>query len=158
MTKFALAIVSPLLIFVGLGDPFGSAAPEDAVSLGPVTGHETSRFSGENELIRQYCVRCHGPIIQKAELSLAGFDVATADQNAEIAEKMIRKLRAGMMPPAGQRRPDPEALTGLAEAVENRVDEVAAVNPNPGSRSFQRLNRAEYRASVLELLALDVDA
>ena len=57
---------------------------------------------------------------------------------------MIRKLRAGMMPPPGARRPGRATLDALADALETRIDRAAALNPNPGRRTFQRLNRAEY--------------
>ena len=70
---------------------------------------------------------------------------------------MIRKLRAGMMPPAGARRPENRMLSDLASALETRIDQAAALNPNPGRRPFQRLNRAEYTAAVRDLLDLDVD-
>jgi hypothetical protein len=70
---------------------------------------------------------------------------------------MIRKLRAGMMPPPGARRPEPTVLTALADALETRIDKAALLNPNPGWRPFQRLNRAEYQRTVKDLLALDVD-
>ena len=70
---------------------------------------------------------------------------------------MIRKLRAGMMPPAGARRPEPAAINALATAFETRIDRAAALNPNPGSRPSQRLNRAEYTRAVKDLLAVDVD-
>ncbi len=70
---------------------------------------------------------------------------------------MIRKLRAGMMPPSFAPRPDPAEMADLARTLEERIDEAAARNPNPGARTFQRLNRAEYSRSIRELLALDVD-
>src|SRR5471030_2122729 len=70
---------------------------------------------------------------------------------------MIRKLRAGMMPPPGARRPDGQALLALAESLETRIDKTAAAMPNPGRRTFQRLNRVEYARAVRDLLALDID-
>src|SRR5205085_1836849 len=76
---------------------------------------------------------------------------------APLGEKMIRKLRAGMMPPPGARRPDEASLRALADAIETRIDRAAAAKPNPGWRPFQRLNRAEYARAVRDLLALDVD-
>jgi hypothetical protein len=74
-----------------------------------------------------------------------------------VVEKMIRKLRAGMMPPAGAKRPDADTLAALTGALEARMDEFAAVNPNPGFRPSQRLNRAEYARAIKDLLGLDVD-
>ncbi len=70
---------------------------------------------------------------------------------------MIRKLRAGMMPPPGARRPDASVLIAMAASFEARLDKAAVLNPNPGSRPFQRLNRAEYQNAVRDLLNVDVD-
>ncbi len=90
-------------------------------------------------------------------MSLAEFDVARATAHPETAEKMIRKLRAAMMPPAGARRPDEATLQDLRRALETRMDRWAASNPNPGWRPFQRLTRAEYAQAVKDLLDVDVD-
>jgi hypothetical protein len=74
-----------------------------------------------------------------------------------VTEKIIRKLRAGMMPPAGVKRPDAATLAALTEALEAQMDRAAARTPNPGARPFQRLNRAEYARAVQDLLGIDVD-
>ena len=81
----------------------------------------------------------------------------TTQHVADVAEKMIRKLRSGMMPPAGARRPEPQVINAFATSMETRLDQAADLNPNPGHRPFQRLNRAEYARAVHALLALDVD-
>jgi hypothetical protein len=104
------------------------------------------------------CQRCHNDRMRTGNLSLAGFDVARAVERAAVAERVVRKLRAGLMPPAGVRRPDESALTGLADELEARLDAAAAANPNPGRRGFQRLNRAEYARSIRDLLAVEIDA
>ncbi len=111
-----------------------------------------------NDVIAEYCVRCHSERRLSGNLSLEGFDVEAAGEHAETAERMILKLRAGMMPPPGQDRPPPDTLLALVETLETVVDEAAAANPNPGLRRFQRLNQAEYARVIRELLALDVDA
>ena len=111
----------------------------------------------QTKLVAQYCASCHSEKGKAGGLTLVGFDAAKADKNAEVAEKMIRKLRAGMMPPPGARRPDSAALSSLVETLETKIDSVAAVNPNPGWRPFQRLNRAEYSRAVQDLLGLQVD-
>jgi hypothetical protein len=108
-------------------------------------------------MVADYCVMCHSNAAMTAGFSLEAFDVGRAEENAPIAEKMIRKLRAGMMPPSFAPQPDPAEIADLARALEERIDEVAAKNPNPGGRTFQRLNRAEYARSIHELLGLDVD-
>ena len=108
-------------------------------------------------VIEEYCLTCHDNDKQKGELTLEAFDPAKAETQAEIAEKIVRKLRAGMMPPAGEERPPAEALDALAGMLETKLDAAADARPNPGRRTFQRLNRAEYAQSVKDILALDVD-
>ena len=114
--------------------------------------------TGPNGVVATSCVRCHSDARMRGNLSLEGFDVSAAGDHAEVAEKMIRKLRAGMMPPPGTRRPEAERLLALVEALEEEVEESAALEPNPGTRSFQRLNRPEYARAIEGLLSLDVDA
>jgi hypothetical protein len=116
----------------------------------------------QTALVKQYCATCHNDRNKNnaGGLTLQGFDAAKIGQDphvAETAEKMARKLRAGMMPPAGARRPDGSVLTSFASSIETRLDQAATLNPNPGRRPFQRLNRAEYQRSVNAKLALDVD-
>ena len=111
----------------------------------------------QTALVKQYCVTCHNDRAKAGQLTLASFDAAQAADHLDVTEKMIRKLRAGMMPPAGARRPEAAQLDALASALEGRVDRAAAVNPNPGSRPFQRLNRAEYARAVKDMLGIDID-
>ncbi|HXG90719.1 MAG TPA: DUF1592 domain-containing protein [Vicinamibacterales bacterium] len=117
----------------------------------PMTAH------AQTAVIKQYCATCHSERGKAGGLSLAGFDAAQTMGHVDVAEKMIRKLRAGMMPPAGAKRPEGEALANLASALESRIDRAAALNPNPGSRPFQRSNRAEYARAVRDLLGIEVD-
>ncbi|MGH9141985.1 MAG: DUF1592 domain-containing protein [Vicinamibacterales bacterium] len=91
-------------------------------------------------------------------MSLASFDVSHAAQEPEIAEMMIRKLQAGLMPPPRVPRPDPPTYAALIKALESNVDTAVGQRPNPGVRAFQRLNRPEYASAIKDLLALDVDA
>nr|AGD93281.1 hypothetical protein orf503 [uncultured bacterium]AGD93332.1 hypothetical protein orf503 [uncultured bacterium] len=125
--------------------------------------HSVLRSAGANRpsdkaVIEQYCLECHDSDKAKGDLVLEHFDPAKAEQRADVAEKMIRKLRAGMMPPSGAERPAEAVLDALATSLEAKMDAVAAARPNPGRRLFQRLNRAEYAASIRDLLALEVDA
>jgi hypothetical protein len=101
-------------------------------------------------------VGCHSNRARAGNLSLEGFQVEHAVSDRETAEKMIRKLRAGQMPPPGSRRPASAVLDSLTRALETEMDRAEALTP--GRRSFQRLNRAEYAQSVHDLLALDIDA
>jgi hypothetical protein len=114
-----------------------------------------------NDVVQEYCVGCHNDRRLRGNLSLEDFDLgglASVQARAETGEKMVVKLRAGMMPPAGARRPPADTLLALVESLEHTLDSAAALNPNPGNRSFQRLNRAEYEASVLDLLDIEIDA
>jgi hypothetical protein len=112
-------------------------------------------------VVRTYCRTCHNDRTRNGNLSLEGFDVARAAHDAatiDTSEKMIRKLRAKMMPPPGMPRPAGDTLRLLAETLEATIDKAAAANPNPGSRTFQRLNRAEYARAIRDLLALEITA
>ncbi len=109
------------------------------------------------ELVKQYCAGCHNDRSKAGELTLAGWDVARASADRELSEKMIHKLRAGMMPPSGARRPADRQIAQLVSALETRMDAAAAADPNPGWRPFQRVNRAEYAREVPHLLHLEVD-
>jgi mono/diheme cytochrome c family protein len=141
-----------------------SAAPRPTPSASPlpVASHatlptEVATPAAQTALVKQYCVGCHSERGKAGGLSLATWDAAAITSSPVVAEKMIRKLRAGMMPPAGARRPEPVVLTALAEALEARMDRAAALAPNPGFRPSQRMNRAEYANAIRELLGLDID-
>jgi cytochrome c551/c552 len=109
-------------------------------------------------LLNQYCVTCHNAKLKTGGLELDKLDLHRVDANAETWEKVARKLRAGMMPPAGAPRPDRHALDSLAGAVEQALDRAAAANPNPGRAPLHRMNRGEYANAIRDLLAVDVDA
>jgi hypothetical protein len=129
-----------------------AAAPASAPAA-PVMSYDA-----QNDAIKQFCVGCHNDNLKKGELSLMTFDAARAGERAEIAEKMVRKLRAGMMPPKeAARKPDAATRLALVTALETTLDAAAAAHPNPGRRSFQRMNRAEYAAAIKALVGLDID-
>ena len=150
MKKYAFALSGGLLLFCSL-----AAQPEEPLELLRITA--SAGAASSHQVLQEFCVRCHGETIQQKGLSFATFDVAAAGENAEIAERMIRKLRTGLMPPAGQRRPSDDMYLALVEELEASVDRAAIANPNPGRRTFQRLNRAEYTNSIRDLLGIEVD-
>jgi hypothetical protein len=123
----------------------------------PVPSHDSFGPDAQTAVVRQYCVPCHNDRMKTGGLSLAAFDAARVLDHLDVSEKMIRKLRAGMMPPSGVKRPDDTTVAALARALETRIDTAAAVEKHSGSRPFQRLNRAEYARAVKDLLGLDVD-
>ena len=108
-------------------------------------------------VVRQYCVVCHNDVMLTGNQTLSDFEVERAEEWPEKAEKMVVKLRAGMMPPPGAPRPSQDTLLALVETLESVLDEASAADPNPGARRFQRLNRAEYAGMIRDLLALEVD-
>ena len=146
--------------------PSGQNAPETFVSVSqaPVPKDEGERaqsipLAALTEVVQRNCVTCHNDALLRGNLSLQDFAVERAAARAETAEKMIRKLRAGMMPPPEMPRPGGDTLRVLAETLESTIDQAArAVAPDLGVRRFQRLSEAEYERSIGELLALEVDA
>ena len=145
--RTARTIVSATLLGLGLSSSIMAA--ENEKSLDDFTN-----------VIQTTCAVCHNDILREqfAGLTLQHYDVARAAELGPTTEKMIVKLRAGMMPPPGMPRPSESVMEALVSTLESQVDQAAAANPNPGHRSFQRLNQAEYEAAIKELLALDIDA
>jgi len=112
--------------------------------------------------ITQYCATCHNARNRTAATAsgvvLDHVDFTRLAQDGEMWEKVIRKLRAGAMPPAGMPRPDRAAHDALVSFLETTLDRAAANRPNPGRPSPHRLNRAEYANAIRDLLALNVDS
>jgi hypothetical protein len=115
-----------------------------------------SGLAAQRVLVDQYCVTCHNERLKTGNLRLDDLDLAHLGNHAEIGEKVVRKLRAGMMPPSGARRPEPDALESLIVWMERELDRGAVTNlPPPG---LHRLNRTEYANAIRDLIALNVDA
>jgi cytochrome c553 len=106
---------------------------------------------------KTYCATCHNDRLNTAGLSLEHLSLDRAGADAETLEKVVRKVRAGLMPPAGAKRPERAALDAFAGSIEAAVDRAAAANPNPGRAPLHRMNRVEYANAIRDLLALDVD-
>jgi hypothetical protein len=109
-------------------------------------------------LLDRYCVTCHNDRVRTANLSLQGLELADAADHAELWEKVIRKLRAGVMPPPDLPRPPLAEYEGLRDFLEAEIDRAALSKPNPGSVVLHRLNRTEYAHAVRDLLDLRIDA
>ena len=108
-------------------------------------------------LLDRYCVTCHNERLQTAGLTLDSVDINQVSAHAEVLEKVVRKLRAGQMPPAGRPRPDAATVDAFATALETALDRESAVAPNPGRVASRRLNRVEYVNAIEDLLALQVN-
>ncbi len=132
-----------------------SWTPEGSLPASASVNAETA--AAHNGMLRTYCMVCHNDRMKTGNMSLAEFDAGDAVADPALAEKMVSKLRLGMMPPPGARRPAEDLLTEVAESLETQLDRSAEENPNPGRRSFQRLNRAEYTAAIRDLLDLPLD-
>ena len=112
---------------------------------------------GPKSTIDQYCVTCHSARLKSGDLVLENADFAHVANNVDLWEKVVRKLRAGVMPPQGARRPDDATMHALIASLETGLDQAAEARPNPGRPLLHRLNRAEYKNAIRDLLALDVD-
>ena len=135
------------------------AAAKPAISH-PQAASPAAASADYNGLVKKYCVGCHNDRNKDraGSLTLASFDIAKAGQDADVAERVIRKLQASMMPPPGMPRPEPAVYQSFIRTLESTVDAHAKANPNPGGRTFPRLNRAEYSRAVKDLLDIEVDA
>ena len=171
MKPVVVAAASGMVVVLAGAVGYASARPVPAarVPVGPVIDIEATAGKASvhslsipvdtlTRVIRGTCASCHSNERKAGDITLQGFDVAQAAKNPELTEKIIVKLRAGMMPPPGRRRPGGDTLPTLAATLERLIDQAAATNPDPGGRTFQRLNRAEYGRSIRALLALDVAA
>ena len=114
--------------------------------------------SAERSLLDQYCVGCHNERLRTADLALDVHDVNDVGEAPDIWEKVVRKLRAGTMPPLLRPRPDQATYDEFTGWLETELDRLAAANLNPGrTEAFHRLNRTEYHNAVRDLLDLEVD-
>ena len=104
-----------------------------------------------------YCVGCHNQRAKIGGLALDALNVTEVGQNADVLEKVVRKLRTGAMPPPGRPRPDKFIVHGVASALETMLDRAALAHPNPGRPTLHRLNRVEYRNAVRDLFGLEID-
>jgi hypothetical protein len=106
-----------------------------------------------------YCVTCHNQRLKTGGLALDAFDITNVGEHAAEWEKVVVKLRAGLMPPSGARRPAPAVIDEFTSSLELALDRAAMANPNPGrTEPLHRLNRAEYQNAVRDLLGFEVDA
>jgi mono/diheme cytochrome c family protein len=122
----------------------------------PATARATP--SSEAALVARYCATCHNERTRAGGFALDRLDAARPARDAVAWEKVVRKLRTGMMPPVGAPRPDRATLDGLAAGIEQALDRAAAANPDPGAPALHRLNRTEYANAVRDLLGLPVNA
>src|SRR5271166_5155235 len=87
----------------------------------------------QRALLNQYCVVCHNEQLKTGNLMLDKLDVEHVGPDAEVWEKVVRKLRAGLMPPAGMPRPDRTAVAAFLTSLDASLDRAASERPNPGA-------------------------
>jgi hypothetical protein len=107
--------------------------------------------------LKQYCLGCHNDRARMGNLSLASLDPVNVDGHVDVWEKVVRKVRTGMMPPETAPKPAAAARASFASALETQLDRAALARPDPGMPALHRLNRAEYANAIRDLLAIDID-
>jgi mono/diheme cytochrome c family protein len=145
MSRRALAVTALVVVF---------AATPSTAQRGPAAAPAASE---QRALLDQYCVTCHNDRLKTSNLSLEKLDLSTAGDHGELWERVIRKLRAGVMPPPGVRRPPLSEYEALRDWLEAEIDRRAAGHINPGSVVLHRLNRTEYANVIRDLLDLETD-
>jgi len=148
--------IFPVIIVCALGL---AASQSQAVSSSQATRAAASRTAPnpQQALMNQYCSGCHNADDVAGGMSLEKLDFEKVGRDAETWERIVRKVRTGMMPPSGQPRPPRATLDAFATELETRLDKAAAAAPNVGSPAVHRLNRTEYANVIRDLLAIDVD-
>ena len=158
-TRIVSVVVGAAICLVASGSPLGaieSGRPAAAVPQPSVA--ETPASDAHRAVLDRYCVACHNERTLTAGLALDSADLADVGAHAELWEGVVRKLRAGLMPPSGRPRPDEATYDALSSWLETELDSAAAARPNPGrTQTLHRLNRAEYRNAVRDVLALEID-
>ena len=129
-----------------------------AVNLGLLLRAAPQSQPDYRAVLDEFCVTCHSEQLKTAGLSLEKLDLTRVPENAEIWEKVIRKVRVGMMPPPGAPHPNDATRRALVSWLATTLDRAAAAKPNPGRPLAHRLNRAEYANAIRDLLGLEVDS
>jgi hypothetical protein len=140
------------IVFALLGHGQAAAPPPPRTSASDAT-----EAAKQRAILDQYCVVCHNDKLKTANFSLEKLDLTTAGEHPELWEKVVRKLRAGVMPPPGLPRPALTEYEGLRDWLETEIDRTAASHVNPGAVVLHRLNRTEYANVVRDLLGLEID-
>src|SRR5207249_4227997 len=173
--KNRLFVAGSSLAISALLMTYGQAAGPQQTAPAPAAPAQTTAAAAlptaaaspadERALLNRYCVSCHNERAKTGtgqaadaskKLTLDSLDTARIHENAAVWEKVVRKLRAGMMPPVGVRRPEPSTYKSMISWLEGELDRTASpFTPPPG---LHRLNRTEYENAVRDLLALDIDA
>jgi len=152
---FVVACVASMSVVIAFGQPAGTSQVTKP-TVTPAAQIAAPDVATQRAVVDRYCVGCHNAKLKTANLLLDQLDLAHLGEHAEIGEKVVRKLRAGMMPPTGMPRPDAATSAALIAWMENELDRSAVTHlPAPG---LHRLNRTEYTNAIRDVLGLEVDA
>jgi mono/diheme cytochrome c family protein len=127
-----------------------------AIGVGLLRG--AHRSAAGDEVLDRYCTGCHNDAERTAGVSFEGVGIDGLTRRPDLGEAVVRKLRTGLMPPAGELRPERAVLDGFAASLERVLDAAWAAAPNVGTRPLARLTRTEYANAIRDLLAYDADA
>lgn len=133
------------------------AAGQSAAVLSQASGSGAQAGAPDRALVNQYCVTCHNDKLKTGGFSLDNVNIGDVRANADVLEKVVRKLRSGQMPPEGRPRPDAPTVEAFAGSLEAQLDRAAQLAPNAGRVSSRRLNRAEYVNVIRDMLALEIN-
>jgi hypothetical protein len=111
----------------------------------------------DSDLLARYCVACHSEQAKTAGIVLEHVNLDKPGDNAELLEKVLRKVRTDEMPPRGLPRPEPTVAKAFTSPLEAALDQAASRNPNPGRPAIHRMNRVEYSNAIRDLLAIDIN-
>jgi hypothetical protein len=150
--SIALALALGVFLTVSIRSLSGQAPASSPAPAGAASSSQNQRA-----LLDKYCVTCHNDRVKAANLSLQGLDVTKVAEHAEVWEKVVRKLRAGVMPPPDMPRPPLPEYEGLRDWLESEIDRAAATKSSPGTVVLHRLNRTEYANAIRDLLDLRID-
>jgi len=109
-------------------------------------------------LIGEYCAKCHNLDDYAGGIDLEGMDAHRLAEDPEIGEKVIKRLRAGMMPPGGEERPEHQVMQSWAASLEQTIDSRVASTGHLPAPGLHRLNRTEYSNAIRDMLGLNVDS
>ena len=143
----AWAVLASTVVTVSTAPQAATTVMQQAVPVAP-----------SQAFVNTYCVTCHNARLKTAGLTLDTLDLTNVAAHAPTWEKVVVKLRAGLMPPAGMPRPPQAVINDFASSLEGALDRASEARPNPGrTEPFHRLNRAEYKNAIRDLLSLDLD-
>jgi mono/diheme cytochrome c family protein len=137
--------------------PQGGAATQEPARAAARPAPPAAAPATDAAFLKQYCLTCHNERAKAGGLVLDGLDVTSVGGHAEEWEKVVRKLRTGMMPPSNAPRPPREALDAFAAALETRLDTAADPKAMLATPALHRMNRTEYANAIRDLLHLEID-